>query len=83
MTIALMAVLAVLNVVVGFDRLFIGFHLLFFTNEFWYAQGLMLVIFPEPFFDFAATLGAGIIASAAVVLSGVGLWYLRRKNGAA
>ena len=80
LTLALMVGLAILNMLFGFDELFLKFHLLFFTNQFWSAEGNMLMIFPEPFFDLAATLGAGIIAGAAVVLGGAGWWYLASRG---
>ncbi len=65
------------NTFSSFDRLFYQFHLLFFDNEFWYAPGNMLLLFPEGLFIDAATYGLVAIALAALALGGAGLWYLR------
>jgi integral membrane protein (TIGR01906 family) len=79
-TLGLLVILALLGVLFGFGELFNWFHLLFFTNPTWHAEGYMLILFPEEFFAFASALGAGIIAAVAVILGVVG-WYLRRlKN---
>jgi integral membrane protein (TIGR01906 family) len=77
LTLALILALVLLDTLSGFGQLFYDFHLLFFSNLFWLTEGYMLMIFPEQFFDYAATLGAGIIVGAAVILGGVG-WHLKR-----
>jgi hypothetical protein len=38
----------------------------------------MLLLFPENFFIDAVTIGAAIIAGAAIMLGGVGWWLLKK-----
>ena len=79
-TLVVMLGLGLLNTLVGFRQLFYQFHLLFFSNEFWSAEGYMLLLFPEDFFSTAALFCAGITAGLAVVLGGVSGVYLKRKR---
>ena len=70
------------GILLNFDRLFLRFHWLFFTNEFWSAEGYMLLLFPQGFWYDTAVLCVGIIVGLAVILGGVGGSYLiltRRK----
>lgn len=75
-------VMAALMVAVGlaamqdFNNLFIGFHLLAFTNDFWSAEGYMLRLFPGGFwFDvFRFCAFAMIVVTAA--LGGAVAWWL-------
>ena len=60
----------------GFGKLFNQFHLLFFSNEYWSAKGYMLLLFQEDFFRDAAISCALFTAGLAVILGGVGGWYL-------
>ena len=74
-TLALMLALG-LGTFFGFDQLFYQFHLLFFSNEFWSAEGYMLMLFPEGFW-YEATLFCALITSGlAIILGGVSGWYL-------
>jgi len=66
-TLALMLTLGV-GVVSGFSQLFYQFHLLFFSNEFWSAEGYMLLLFPEPFFFDAAIFCALATIGTAIIL---------------
>jgi len=80
-TLAVMLALA-LGVVFDFGPMFYQFHLLFFPNLYWSAEGFMLLLFPEDFFRDAAIICALATTAGAVVLGGVGGWYLlsnRRK----
>ncbi len=70
LTLALVLALG-LGTLFGFSQLFYQFHLLFFSNEFWSAEGYMLLLFPGPFFYDAALLCALATAGGAVVLGGV------------
>lgn len=79
-TLVVMLGLGLLDTLVGFRQLFYQFHLLFFSNEFWSAEGYMLLLFPEDFFSTAALFCAGITAGLAVVLGGVSGVYLKRKR---
>ncbi len=74
-TLVLMLALG-LGVLLGFDQLFLQFHLLFFSNEFWSAEGYMLLLFRERFFYDAALFCGGIIVGLAVILGGVAWGYL-------
>jgi len=75
-TLALMLALG-LGTLFGFDQLFYQFHLLFFSNEFWSAEGYMLMLFPEGFWYDAILFCALITGGLAVILGGVAGGYLR------
>ncbi len=75
LTLAFMLALGV-GTLLGFDQLFWQFHLLFFSNEFWSAEGYMLLLFTEEFFYDAALFCALGSAGLALILGGVGGWYL-------
>ena len=78
-TLVLMLVLTLLSLV-NFDRLLLQFHLFSFSNEFWSAEGYMLMIFPQGFW-YDATMLCGIItAFLALVLAGVSISYLVRTR---
>ncbi|MFC2051212.1 DUF1461 domain-containing protein [Chloroflexota bacterium] len=82
MTPALMLVLA-LGTVLDFSQLFYRFHLLFFSNTFWSAEGYMLLLFPSAFFYDAALFCALATTAGAVILGGVAGSYLlssRKRN---
>lgn len=74
-TLGLMLALG-LGTLFGFDQLFWQFHIIFFSNEFWSAEGYMLLLFTEEFFYDAALFCALGTAGLAVILGGVGGWYL-------
>ncbi len=74
-TLCLMLV-AVLGTLMDFDRLFLQFHLISFSNEFWSAEGYMVKLFPGSFWYDVALLCAGITAGLAVILGGLGAGYL-------
>lgn len=75
LTLAMMLTLG-LGTLLGFERLFRQFHLLFFSNEFWSAKGYMLMLFPEDFFYDAALFCAVATASVAVIWGGISGSYL-------
>jgi integral membrane protein (TIGR01906 family) len=79
-TLGLTALLG-LGVLVGFDRLFLGFHLAFFSNDLWVVQpgDIMAVLFPQPFFRDAAAMVAGAMVIEAVLLGG-GSWLAIRSK---
>jgi integral membrane protein (TIGR01906 family) len=67
----------------GFDRLFLQFHLISFTNAFWSAEGYMLLLFPHGFWYDTVLLCVGIIVGLAVILGGAAGGYLlftRRRS---
>ncbi|MFC1919399.1 TIGR01906 family membrane protein [Chloroflexota bacterium] len=79
-TLGLMALLGI-GVLIGFDRLFLGFHMTFFSNDLWMAQpgDVMAVLFPEAFFRDAAAMVAGATVAEALLL-GVGSWLVARAK---
>ena len=80
LTLLLMLGLVLLDTLAGFRQLFYQFHLLFFTNPYWSAQGYMLLLFPESFFRDAALFCTLGIVAAAIILGGVSTGYLRFKQ---
>jgi integral membrane protein (TIGR01906 family) len=82
LTLLLILGLVLLNTLTGFRQIFYQFHLLFFTNPYWSAQGYMLLLFPEPFFSYAALLCALSIVAVALILDGVSGGYLLFKQKA-
>ncbi len=74
-TLALMLAFG-LGTVSGFGDLFYQFHLLFFSNLYWSAEGYMLKLFPEDFFRDAALFCALATAGLAIILGGVAGSYL-------
>ena len=75
LTLALMLALG-LGIILNFDQLFLQFHLLSFSNEFWSAEGYMLLLFPEGFFYDAAMFCALVTAGLAIILGGAAGNYL-------
>jgi integral membrane protein (TIGR01906 family) len=76
LTLAGMLALGV-GTLLGFDELFLNFHFLFFSNEFWSAEGYMLKLFTGDFFYdcvLFCALGSG---GTALILGGLGGWYLK------
>ena len=81
LTLVFMLLLGI-GTLLGFDALFYNFHLLFFSNELWSAEGYMLLLFTEEFFYDAAlfcALGSGGVALILGGLSGGYLLASRRK----
>ncbi|MFC1915410.1 TIGR01906 family membrane protein [Chloroflexota bacterium] len=80
LTLALMIVLGV-GALFNFDRLFLQFHLLSFTNELWMldpAKDYLIMLFPRGFWYDATLFCALATAVGAVILGGVGYLMLRR-----
>ena len=76
LTLALILLVFGLGTLLGFSQLLYWFHLVFFTNPYWSAEGYMLLLFPEDFLRDAALFCALIIAGLAIILGGVGGGYL-------
>lgn len=87
LTLVLMAFLG-LSALLGFDRLFLGFHLLSFSNDFWQldpSRDYLIRLFPQGFW-YDATLSIVMsTAATAVILGGVSGRYLlsAKKKSAA
>ncbi|HEX9897199.1 MAG TPA: DUF1461 domain-containing protein [Dehalococcoidales bacterium] len=75
LTLGLMLLLAV-GILLDFDSLFYGFHLISFSNEFWSAAGNMLLLFPEGFWFDAVIYCAIFTAVVALVLGIIGGLYI-------
>jgi len=81
-TLALMALLG-LGVIFSFNWLFLQFHFLSFSNEFWSAEGYMLLLFPGGFwYDATSFCVLGTVVGA-VVLAGGAAAYLKMTKAKA
>jgi len=68
----------------GFDRLFLQFHLISFANELWQLDpttDYLIMLFPQGFFYDATLFCALATAVGAVVMGGVSGVYLQRTKG--
>jgi integral membrane protein (TIGR01906 family) len=65
-----------LGTLLNFDWLFLQFHLLSFSNEFWSAEGYMVLLFPRDFWYDAAIYCAIATAVAAAILGATAVGYL-------
>jgi len=74
-TLALMLALG-LGTVLDFGPLFRQFHLMFFDNPYWSAEGYMLLLFTQDFFYDAALFCALATAGLAIILGGMAGSYL-------
>jgi integral membrane protein (TIGR01906 family) len=63
-----------------FDSLFLRFHYLAFTNQFWSADGYMLQLFPGGFWFDAALFCFGFMAGLAILTGLLAVIYLRLKK---
>ena len=81
-TLALMLALG-LGTLLGFDQLFLQFHLISFTNELWQldpTKDYLIMLFPQGFW-YDATIFCGLItAGLAIILGGVAGGYLLVKR---
>jgi integral membrane protein (TIGR01906 family) len=78
LTLALMLILG-LGVLFNFEWLFWQFHIISFANELWLldpATDYLIMLFPRGFWYDAALFCALATAVGAVILGGVGGWYL-------
>lgn len=81
-TMGLMVALA-LWALFGFERLFILFHLVSFTNEYWIldpARDYLIRLFPGGFFYDAALFGFGAIMLEALLIGGIAFGILRLRG---
>jgi integral membrane protein (TIGR01906 family) len=82
LTIALL-VAAGLAALVNFDWLFLWFHRLFFTSDTWMlnpATDYLMMMFPPGFFYDAALFIAGATIAEALVLGGIGGFFMLRRR---
>jgi integral membrane protein (TIGR01906 family) len=80
LTVFVMLAMVVLNLFNGFDELWYRFHLLFFSNTFWSAEGYMLLLFPEQFFFDAAVFCVCLMIAGALAMGGVGWRMLKQAE---
>ncbi len=82
-TLGLLLVLGI-GSLLNFDQLFLMFHLISFTNEFWMldpARDYLIMLFPAGFWYDAALFIGGITVGLAAILGGVsGVWLKRTKR---
>jgi integral membrane protein (TIGR01906 family) len=81
-TVGLMIVLA-LWAFFGFERFFILFHLVSFSNQYWIldpARDYLIRLFPEGFFYDAALLGYGVVFFEALLIGGIAFGVLRLRG---
>ena len=84
LTIALLVVIG-LAAWINFDWLFLWFHRLFFTSDTWVfnpATDYLIMMFPEGFFYDAALFIAGANVAEALVLGGIGGFFILRRKRA-
>ena len=81
-TLVLMLALGI-GTLLDFDQLFLHFHLLSFSNEFWSAEGYMVLLFPRDFWYNTAIYCAAATAGGAVILDAVTGGYLLATKRAA
>ena len=82
LTLALMLALG-LGTLLNFDRLFWQFHLISFTNELWLldpTRDYLIMLFPQGFWYDASLFCALTAAVGAIILGGVGGWYVKRRG---
>jgi len=66
-----------IGAMLDFDRLFLQFHFLAFTNEHWSARGYMLLLFPGGFWFDATLICAGFFTGLSVATGVLSAVYLR------
>ena len=75
-----------LAALITFDQLFLAFHRISFTNDFWRldsSKDYLVIIFPQGFWKDATIFVATLIISSASILSiisGTYLWFLKRSS---
>ncbi len=82
LTIILLAMLG-MGVLIGFDQLFLQFHLLFFPTDTWQlnpATDYLIMMFPEGFFYDATFFIAGAAIVEALIIGGAGVGFLLRER---
>jgi len=80
LSLVLMLLLGI-GTLLDFDRLFLRFHFLAFTNEFWSAEGYMRLLFPGGFWYDAVVYCAAAVAGAALIVAAAAGGYLFATRG--
>ena len=82
LTVALLVVIG-LAALVNFDWIFLWFHRLFFTSDTWVfnpATDYLIMMFPAGFFYDAALFIAGANVAEALVIGGIGGYFMLRRR---
>jgi integral membrane protein (TIGR01906 family) len=66
--------------VFNFDNVFLEFHLIAFTNDYWSAAGNMLLLFPQGFWYDTVISSAVTIVVVVLVLGGISWFYYWRSK---
>jgi integral membrane protein (TIGR01906 family) len=69
--------------VFGFDQLFLLFHLVSFSNEYWIldpATDFLIMLFPTPFFYDVALFGLSAVIVQSLILGGISFGVLKFKG---
>jgi integral membrane protein (TIGR01906 family) len=80
LTLGLMAALG-LGALLDFDSLFLQFHLISFDNYLWMldpSRDYLIRLFPQGFYYDATLFCAAGTAAGALIMGGVGWWYIRK-----
>jgi integral membrane protein (TIGR01906 family) len=78
--VSLILILAMgIGTLVDFEQLFLDFHFLAFSNDFWSAPGFMIALFGDLWYD-AVLIGVGFMAGLALLLGAVSAIYLWRTK---
>lgn len=81
LTIALLLLVGI-AALVNFDWLFLNFHRLFFSGDSWILSGSLPQIFPQGFFYDAALFIVGATIVEALVIGGIGGYFVLRRRRA-
>jgi integral membrane protein (TIGR01906 family) len=73
LTILILVILSLFD----FENLFLQFHYLAFTNQYWSAEGYMLLLFPGGFWFDAAIFCISFMALLSILILGISILYLR------
>ena len=74
---AALLLLMMVGAAIDFDWLFLQFHLLSFTNDYWYSNGYMTRLFPQGFWFDMAMFTVFITTVVATVFGGIGYTIMR------
>ena len=78
-----LVVILILWAIFGFEQLFLLFHQLSFSNEFWIlnpTSDYLIMLFPEPFFFDVALFGLGAVILESLLLGGITFSVLKSRG---
>jgi uncharacterized membrane protein len=80
---AVMLIVLMVGAGTNFDWLFLQFHLLSFSNNFWYSNGYMTMLFPQGFWYDMAMFTILITSTTAALIGGAGyalMHFMKKKE---